>query len=99
MEQVHTPSWMREQARASPLFSKSNLAEADGICEALMPSLQCWENAIEDPYYRDVVAKDEEKFSDHSKPRTIFVGWEECYIKDGKVVEREDPSRPNYITA
>ena len=52
-----------------------------------MPSLDCIANALNDPFYREVVVPDEEKFiSARSCQRTV--GYEECFIKDNRVVER-----------
>lgn len=82
----------REKAKSVWEFlGQQSIHEFDGHCQLFAPSLECFKNALADPYYRDVVLPDEAKFLDGSKcMRTV--GWEECYINDGKVVHKE----PNY---
>ncbi|PWY96469.1 hypothetical protein BO94DRAFT_580315 [Aspergillus sclerotioniger CBS 115572] len=49
-----------------------------------VPSLECFTNALDDPYYKEVVALDEEKFiSAKSCMRTV--GYEECFILNDQV--------------
>lgn len=46
----------------------------------------CLERARQDPYYKDTVAPDEEKFIDMEKSQMI-VGWEEVYVEGGQIVD------------
>ncbi len=77
---------MRDQAKSVPGLSQASMAQYDGFVELLMPSLSCFDEAQKDPYYQEVILKDEAKFADG--PRTqIIVGYEEVHIQDGKIVE------------
>jgi hypothetical protein len=60
-----------------------------------MPSLSCFDQAQKDPYYEQVVVRDELKFADVARTQTL-VGWEEVYVQDGKVVE-EQPGQANIV--
>lgn len=53
-----------------------------------MPDLTCYERARTDAYYKEVVGPDEAYFADMDRSQ-IAVGWEECWVRDGRVV-RED---------
>jgi hypothetical protein len=57
----------------------------DGSAEFLMPDAGCFAKAMEDPYYKDVMAPDEENLFD-MKSFKFMVGWEEVYVEDGKVL-------------
>ena len=61
----------------------------DGVAEFIMPEVKCFERAREDPFYKDKVAPDEEKFFDWSDARWAL-GWEEVYIKDGEIVDMKE---------
>lgn len=50
-----------------------------------MPDLACYERALADKYYADVVAPDEAYFADMGRSKVV-VGWEEVYVLDGRVV-------------
>ena len=58
----------------------------DAIAEFLMPDISCFQKAREDPYYASHIAPDEEKLFEWESARWT-VGWEEIYVKDGKVVD------------
>ena len=51
-----------------------------------MPDISCFQKAREDPYYASHIAPDEDKLFDWESARWT-VGWEEVYVKDGKVVD------------
>ena len=53
-----------------------------------MPSLSCYENALKDPYFRDVIAVDDGVSADMARSK-VTVGWVEGYVEDGEVVEVE----------
>ncbi|KAI5357772.1 putative EthD domain-containing protein [Septoria linicola] len=89
--QYHTPSWLRKEAQehlpALGNFTVDNAVDYDGFVELRMPELSCFENAMNDPYYADVVSPDEQSFWEFATSK-ITVGWEETYIdatKDGEV--------------
>lgn len=66
----------------------SSLVDYDGFVELLMPDLSCYERALKDKYYADVIAPDEAYFADMQRTKVI-VGWEEVYISEGQVVNTE----------
>lgn len=64
------------------------VVDYDGFVEMWVreSNFTCLDRAREDPYYREVVEPDEKKFFDLEKSQVI-VGWEECYVEDGKVLD------------
>ncbi|CAK1361064.1 hypothetical protein CB0940_03525 [Cercospora beticola] len=85
--QYHTPSWLRAEARSQlPTlgdFTVENVVDYDGFVELRMPELSCFENAMNDPYYAEVVAPDEKSFWKFATSK-ITIGWEETYIDASK---------------
>jgi EthD domain len=83
--QYHTPSSIRQQAIS--IFGLPDFAVAtyDGFVELLMRDLEDFKRAQQDPFYVEKVAPDEAKMADPAKTK-IIVGWEECYVLDGKVL-------------
>lgn len=65
------------------------LATYDGFVELLMHDLEDFKRARQDPFYIEKVAPDEAKMADPAKTQ-IIVGWEECYVLDGKVLANGD---------
>lgn len=63
----------------------------DGTAEFLIreSDFELFGKAREDPYYLDVVQKDEAKFFDMEKT-VVTAGWEEVYVEDGEVVNVAD---------
>lgn len=63
----------------------------DGTAEFLIreSDFELFGKAREDPYYLDVVQKDEAKFFDMDKS-IVTAGWEEVYVEDGEVVNIAD---------
>jgi hypothetical protein len=61
------------------------LAPYDGNVEILLRSVEDLEKAVQGPEYPAKVGPDEVKFLDQ-KRSVVTVGWEEVYLKDGKVV-------------
>jgi len=89
--QYHTPSSLRAQlttALPSLNLSDAQIADYDGFVELLMPRLECYENALRDPYYRDVIAVDDGTFADMARSK-VTVGWVEGYVEEGEVVQVE----------
>ncbi|KIY03236.1 uncharacterized protein Z520_01703 [Fonsecaea multimorphosa CBS 102226] len=85
--QYHTPSKLLSSALAGfPALKGVKKVDFDGVGEFLMPDVACFHRAREDPYYAEVVAPDEEKLFDWASAEWT-IGWEEVYIKDGKVVD------------
>lgn len=83
--QYHTPSSVRQHAIS--IFGLPDFAVAtyDGFVELLMRDLEDFKRAQQDPFYIEKVAPDEAKMADPTKTQVI-VGWEECYVLDGKVL-------------
>lgn len=77
--QYHTTS----EARA--LLSMPTLS-FDGVADFWVKDYKDFENAYSDPYYKDVVRKDEEYLFDMSTMR-VTAGIELDIISDGKIVE------------
>ncbi|EXJ73747.1 uncharacterized protein A1O5_03509 [Cladophialophora psammophila CBS 110553] len=87
MKQYHTPSKLVSSALAGfPVLKNAKKLDFDGVGEFLMPDVSCFQRAREDPYYTEVIAPDEDKLFDWGSVEWT-VGWEEVYIKDGKVVD------------
>ncbi|KIW76498.1 hypothetical protein Z517_11244 [Fonsecaea pedrosoi CBS 271.37] len=85
--QYHTPSELVSTAIAGfPALQGVKKLTFDGIGEFLMPEVSCFHKAREDPYYAEVIAPDEDKLFDWNTAEWT-IGWEEVYIKDGKVVD------------
>ncbi|KIW89477.1 uncharacterized protein Z519_09633 [Cladophialophora bantiana CBS 173.52] len=85
--QYHTPSKLVSSAVAGfPVLQNAKKLDFDGVGEFLMPEISCFQRAREDPYYTEVIAPDEDKLFDWGSVEWT-VGWEEVYIKDGKVVD------------
>jgi hypothetical protein len=55
----------------------------DGVVELTVPSIECLQEAFNDPYYFSHVQPDEKLFIDGENSHAVF-GWEEVYIFDGK---------------
>lgn len=95
--QYHTPASVRElTSKITGSLGQSNIANYDGFVELLMRDLDCLVRAREDPYYKETVARDEEKILDMGRTQ-MTVGWEEVYVQDGKVVDVK-PGEANVIT-
>lgn len=87
-KQYHCPSSLRTSfTTALPSLGKTaeSSADYDGFVELLMPSLDCYEKALQDEYYKNVVGPDDQYFADMERSK-IMIGWEEVYVQDGKVV-------------
>lgn len=78
---------MKETAEvAFPLLKKIKKYEYDGAGEFIMPDISCFHKAQQDPFYLTHMLPDEQKLFDWET--TVYqVGWEEIYIKNGKIVD------------
>ena len=83
--QYHTPSSIRQQAISIFGLPEFAVATYDGFVELLIRDLEDFKRAQQDPFYIEKVAPDEAKMADPAKTQVI-VGWEECYVLDGKVL-------------
>ena len=63
-----------------------DILDFDGHAEIVVPNEGCLKALVEDPYYKEVVEKDEFKLLDKASV-TRTVGYEEVWVKDGEVVE------------
>lgn len=52
------------------------MMQYDGVAEFMMPSAKCFDDARRDPYYKEHVQPDEEKFFDMDKI-AMLVGYED----------------------
>ena len=63
--------------------------EYDGAAEFELDNLACFEEAVLDPYYVEVISGDEERFIDKSSTRTtgaVLIALNTPVVKDGKIV-------------
>lgn len=83
--QVHTPPALRNQSRSAEGNHPAALPY-DGVAIFDPPSVEAFQAAFEDPYYKNVIALDEPKFlsSRTDVPRTM--GEPRPIIKDGKLL-------------
>ncbi len=64
----------------------SSINNFDGHCQLYVQSLESFQRALADPYYKDVILPDEDNFIDAARcMRTL--GWEECYIENGSIIK------------
>lgn len=68
------------------------MATHDGHVEILLKDIEDLETAVQDPDYPARVGPDEAKFLDQ-KRSVVTVGWEEVYLRDGKVVNIDAEGR------
>ncbi|KAF3011141.1 hypothetical protein E8E13_011455 [Curvularia kusanoi] len=61
----------------------------DGSADFYVRRYEDFEDAYEDPYYKDVIKPDEEYLFDVDNMR-VMVGTETCVIEDGRIVEGRD---------
>ncbi|KAF2729556.1 hypothetical protein EJ04DRAFT_580569 [Polyplosphaeria fusca] len=73
-----------------PGSDPTQLIEFDGVALSLVHDLKLMEARGSDPYYRDVVKPDEERFLDKEAPGegvvAVFAGGQAPIIEGGKVV-------------
>ncbi|KAG4424774.1 hypothetical protein IFR04_002122 [Cadophora malorum] len=83
--QYHTPKSTRYLAASVAKDFGWTLAGYDGYVDFMVSSVEDLKNAVEDPEYPEKVLPDEQMFMDQSNS-VVTVGWEEVYVKDGKVI-------------
>ncbi|KAH7364090.1 EthD domain-containing protein [Rhexocercosporidium sp. MPI-PUGE-AT-0058] len=83
--QYHTPKSTRDLAAGVAKEFGWTVSDYDGNVEFLVRSVEDLKKAVEDPEYPEKVLPDEQRFMDQSNS-VVTVGWEEVYVKDGKVV-------------
>ncbi|OCT52928.1 hypothetical protein CLCR_10886 [Cladophialophora carrionii] len=87
--QYHTHSSAATAAIADfPALGGLKKLDFDGVGEFLMLDASCFQKAREDPYYEQFILPDENQLFEWESAQWT-VGWEEVYIKDGKIVEEE----------
>ncbi|KAH9215403.1 EthD domain-containing protein [Leptodontidium sp. 2 PMI_412] len=83
--QHHIPKSTRDLAAGVAKEFGWTLSDYDGHVEFMLRSVEDLKKAVEDPEYPEKVLPDEQRFMDQSNS-LVTVGWEEVYVKDGKVV-------------
>lgn len=73
---------MPELTQAKPL-------DYDGVAEFIVPDVSYIKSSREDPYFFEKVLPDEERFFD-TQNTGYHIGWEEVYLRDGKIVDLEE---------
>ncbi|KAL3474405.1 hypothetical protein BJX99DRAFT_260341 [Aspergillus californicus] len=63
-----------------------SISDWDGHVQLNVPSLECIANALNDPFYKEVVVHDEDKFT-WARPCMRTVGYEECFILNSQLVQ------------
>lgn len=80
---------------ADPILGKGNPAgyqvmQYDGIVEIEAPSFEAYSKAIQDPYYTNVLARDEEEFFEQKL--VIFgIGTPNLVVDEGKSLILHEP--------
>ena len=83
----HTPPTLQATAEAGfPGLKQIKKQDYDGSADFHMADISCFEHFRQDPYYLSDVLPDETKLFDWETSSYNF-GWEEVYIKDGKIVD------------
>lgn len=100
MTKYHTPSSVRSKTeKLAGSLGEITSAEYDGFVEMTIreDDFEMLSKAREDPYYLEVIQKDEAKIMDMEGCRQIL-GWTEVYVENGQAVQNAKDS-PNVITA
>ncbi|KIY00635.1 uncharacterized protein Z520_03298 [Fonsecaea multimorphosa CBS 102226] len=88
--QYHTPSALLPEAEAKcPGLDKVKELGFDGAADFIMADIESFYKFRQDPYYSSHVDADARILFDWNSARWT-VGWEEVYVKDGRVVEMPD---------
>jgi hypothetical protein len=69
-----------------PALKKMRKLEFDGSGDFIMANTSCFTKFQQDPYFLSDVFPDEQRFIDWDSA-FYSIGWEEVYIKDGRVVD------------
>lgn len=62
----------------------ANIAPYDCCVQIVFPSIECFVNMKADPYFKNNVGPDHEKFAD-TKRSQMLIGWYCPLMKDGKL--------------
>jgi hypothetical protein len=92
--QYHMPSKLRHQTSSK---SSVFLAATQGNYDVPAECFDFWDRVEADPYYEEVVAKDEAHFF-NAERSIMTVGWNEVYIDDGKIVVEQIAKRSDVGT-
>lgn len=98
LPQYHTPSWVREKtAQLGGELGEIAGAEYDGFVEMTVreADLHMLSKAREDPYYKDVISKDEAHLMDMEGCRQVL-GWTEVYVDGGEATTNQKDA-PNVV--
>ncbi|GIJ81542.1 hypothetical protein Asppvi_000041 [Aspergillus pseudoviridinutans] len=84
--QIHNQSSTR--ALMSKLFDSQmvQLADFDCFSQVIFKSVDDYKRMKEDPWYKEHLVDDHEKFADTKRSR-MTIGWVEEFVRDGKVVD------------
>ncbi|KAJ4294952.1 hypothetical protein N0V88_005192 [Collariella sp. IMI 366227] len=63
----------------------ANIASYDCCVQIVIPSIECFVRMKADPYFKQTVGPDHEKFADTRKSQ-MMVGWFTPLMKDGQIV-------------
>ncbi|KAF3399331.1 hypothetical protein DPV78_007052 [Talaromyces pinophilus] len=64
----------------------ANVADYDCFSQVVFNSIEDYKRMKQDPWYREHLVGDHEKFADTKKSR-MTIGWIEEFIRDGEVVD------------
>ncbi|KAG6358776.1 hypothetical protein INS49_012295 [Diaporthe citri] len=84
--QIHNQSETR--ALMSQLFDPqmAKVADFDCFSQVVFKSVEDYKRMKEDPWYKEHLVDDHEKFAD-TKKSVITIGWIEEFVRDGKEVD------------
>ncbi|EXJ89633.1 hypothetical protein A1O3_02700 [Capronia epimyces CBS 606.96] len=85
--QIHCTEETR--ALTKELFDRqmANVVDYDCFSQVVFHSLEDYKKIKQDPWYRQMLVPDHEKFAD-TKRTKIAVGWIEEFVRDGEVCDR-----------
>ncbi|KAL2072670.1 hypothetical protein VTL71DRAFT_12013 [Oculimacula yallundae] len=93
--QYHTPKSTRDLVAGVAKEFGWKVADYDGHVEFMVKNIEDLKRAVQDPEYPERVLPDEMRFMDQ-KNSVVTVGWEEVYVKDGKVVNIDGDGKSMY---
>ncbi|KAK6858835.1 hypothetical protein PG990_014485 [Apiospora arundinis] len=84
--QIHNQSATR--AMMAQLYDRqmANVADFDCFSQVFFKSLEDYKRMKTDPWYKEHLVGDHEKFAD-TKRSMMTIGWVEEYVRDGEVVD------------
>ncbi|KAM3415772.1 hypothetical protein BST61_g9283 [Cercospora zeina] len=84
--QIHQDSSTRELMSQLSDSQMRNVAPYDCFSQVVFESVEDYKRMKNDPYYREHLFQDHEKFADTEKS-LMTIGWIEQFVNDGKVVD------------